>query len=77
MKENLDLVNKAPTCTDPDWLPFSTVIAKSELIGAELTVVSSKVPSLIRIRGTVVLETKMTFQVVTPDSKLKCKSLIS
>ncbi|CAG9831084.1 unnamed protein product [Diabrotica balteata] len=71
MRENLDLNRKAPSCTDQEWNAFSVIVAKSELIGAEITVVRSKVPSLLRMRGTIVLETKMTFQIVTAESKLK------
>ncbi|KAG5897844.1 hypothetical protein JTB14_011842 [Gonioctena quinquepunctata] len=70
MRQNLSLT-KAPTCTDQDWSAFSAVLAKSELVGAELKVVQSKVPSQVGLRGTIVLETKMTFQIVAQDSKLK------
>ncbi|KAJ8913689.1 hypothetical protein NQ315_007406 [Exocentrus adspersus] len=70
MRENLELTT-APSCTDADWSSFSTVVAKSELVGAEITVIRSKVPSLVGLSGTLVLETKMTFQIVTPRSELK------
>ncbi|KAF7283169.1 ribonuclease P/MRP subunit POP4 [Rhynchophorus ferrugineus] len=71
MKRNLDLVSKAPNCIDQEWNSFSVIVAKSEMVGAEIKVVRSKVPSLIGMTGTVVLETKMTFQIVNPESKLK------
>lgn len=71
MKQNLDLLSKAPSYTNQDWTSFSNILAKSELIGAELTVIKSKVPNQVGMSGTVVLETKMTFQIVTPESKLK------
>lgn len=71
MRENLDLISKAPSVGDQDWSAFSNLVAKSELIGSEITVIKSKIPNQIGITGTVVLETKMTFQIVTPDSKLK------
>ncbi|KAJ8957915.1 hypothetical protein NQ318_001912 [Aromia moschata] len=70
MRQNLDLA-RAPSCRDQEWGAFSAIVAKSELIGAELMVVKSKVPNQIGITGTVVLETKTTFQIVTPQSKLK------
>lgn len=41
------------------------------MVGCELKVVKSKVPSLIGMQGTVVLETKMSFKIVTPQNKLK------
>lgn len=47
------------------------IVAKSEMVGAELKVIKSKVPSLVGMQGTVVLETKMTFQIVTPQNQLK------
>ncbi|XP_056646053.1 uncharacterized protein LOC130451206 [Diorhabda sublineata] len=70
MRENIDMV-EVPNYLDPNWNAFSMVLAKSELVGAELTIIKSRVPSLIRMTGTVVLETKMTFQIVTPKSQLK------
>ncbi|RZC38272.1 UPF0086 domain containing protein, partial [Asbolus verrucosus] len=71
MRQNLELVDKAPNCSDQDWSNFSTILARSELIGSEIKVVASKVASQVGISGTVVLETKMTFQIVTPASKFK------
>ncbi|XP_066255833.1 ribonuclease P protein subunit p29 [Euwallacea similis] len=71
MRENLELIKQAPTCVDQDWNSFSVIVAKSEMVGADLKVVKSKVPSLIGMHGTVVLETKMSFQIVTPQDKLK------
>lgn len=73
MKQNLDLVSKAPEYTNKEWSYFSTVLAKSELIGAELTVIQSKVLNQVGMTGTVVLETKLTFNIITPQSKLKGK----
>lgn len=71
MRENLEFIKKVPKCTDPEWTNVSTVLAKSELIGAEVEISRSKVPSQVGIKGIIVLETKMTFQIVTPASKLK------
>ncbi|XP_044763095.1 ribonuclease P protein subunit p29 [Coccinella septempunctata] len=71
LRQNLDFPKKTPTYQDQDWLNFTTIIAKSELIGAEVTVVRSKVPTQIGMTGILVLETKMTFQLVTPASQLK------
>lgn len=76
MRQNLDLIEKAPTFSQQDWNSFSNIVAKSELIGAELTVIKSKVPNQVGMVGTVVLETKMTFQIVTPQSKLKGNSIM-
>lgn len=74
MRENLDLLSKAPSFTHQDWNSFSNIVAKSELIGSELTVIKSKVPNQVGMTGTVILETKMTFQIVTQQSKLKSKT---
>ncbi|KAJ3618855.1 hypothetical protein MTP99_005660 [Tenebrio molitor] len=71
MRQNLELAGPAPNCGDQDWSNFSTILARSELIGSEIKVVRSQVPSHVGLNGTVVLETKMTFQVVTPQSKFK------
>lgn len=66
MRQNLDCVAiRAPDCVEADWPNVSTILARSELIGAEVTVVRSTVPTYVGITGTVVLETKMTFQIVT------------
>lgn len=73
MRENLEILRKAPKCTDPEWTNVNTVLAKSEFVGAEVEITRSKVPSQVGIRGIIVLETKMTFQIVTPASKLKSK----
>ncbi|XP_023019278.1 ribonuclease P/MRP subunit POP4 [Leptinotarsa decemlineata] len=70
MRQNLSLF-KVPQCIDQEWSTFSSVLAKSELVGAELTVIKSKIPSQVGMSGTVILETKMTFQIVVNDSKLK------
>lgn len=72
MRENLEMI-KAPNCVDQEWNVFSTIVAKSELVGAEMTIIKSKVPSQVGMSGTVILETKMTFQIVTRESKLKSK----
>lgn len=73
MRQNLDLIdgNHAPDCASPEWASFSTILAKSELIGAEITIVKSNSPTLVGMTGTIVYETKMTIQIVTPQSKLK------
>lgn len=70
MRENLE-GDKVPTCQNQEWAAFSVTLAKSELIGAEITVVRSKNTNLVNKTGTVVLETKETFQIVTPKSELK------
>lgn len=73
MRQNLNLIPKAPSHTQQEWAAFSNILAKSELIGAQVTVIKSKVPNQVGMMGIVVLETKMTFQIVTPQSKLKSK----
>ncbi|XP_018564481.1 ribonuclease P protein subunit p29 [Anoplophora glabripennis] len=70
MRQNLEIA-KAPSCNDQEWNAVSAIVAKSELVGAEMTIIKSKVPSQVGMSGVVVLETKMTFQIVTPQSKLK------
>lgn len=50
---------------------FSTILSKSELVGAETTVVRSKIPTQVGLSGTIVLETKQTLQIVTPKNQLK------
>ncbi|KYB27036.1 ribonuclease P protein subunit p29 [Tribolium castaneum] len=71
MRQNLELAGRAPHCSEQDWANFSAVLAKSELIGSEIKVARSKCPSHVGLTGTVVLETKMTFQIVTQQSQLK------
>lgn len=71
MRSNLETVRGAPSCTDVSWSGFSVLLAKSEIIGAEVTVTRSKSPSLVGVCGTVVLETKATLQIVNRKSQLK------
>ncbi|KAK5638579.1 hypothetical protein RI129_012874 [Pyrocoelia pectoralis] len=71
MRNNLNLYPKIPTWEDPNWTNFNITLAKSEFIGAELTVIRSKNVNQVGMRGTVVLETKATFQIVTPKNELK------
>ncbi|KAK9876374.1 hypothetical protein WA026_012685 [Henosepilachna vigintioctopunctata] len=71
MRCNLGLFKRTPNCHEQEWANFSTIVSKCELIGAEVTVIRSKVPSQIGISGVLVLETKMTFQLVTRQSKLR------
>lgn len=66
MREN---IGKPPR--NGDWSGVSTTLGKSEFVGAELSVVKSTVPTLVGVSGTVVLETKNMFQIVTKDNKLK------
>lgn len=75
MKQNLDIVSRAPGYTNQEWSYFSTIVAKSELIGAEITVIQSKVLNQVGITGTVILETKTTFNILTRQSKLKSRYL--
>lgn len=77
MRSNLELAGKMPDCQDQDWSGFSLILARSELIGSEVKVVRSKVPSQVGMQGTIVLETKMTFQIITPESQLKSKSILN
>ncbi|XP_017771566.1 PREDICTED: uncharacterized protein LOC108558971 [Nicrophorus vespilloides] len=71
MRDNLEGIHKCPEPTDAEWTNVSTILSKSELTGADITVIRSTVPNLIGTRGTIVLETKATLQIVTPNNKLK------
>ncbi|KAB0791800.1 hypothetical protein PPYR_03600 [Photinus pyralis] len=71
MRNNLALYPKIPTWEDSNWNNFNITLAKSEFIGAELTVVRSKNVNQVGMRGIVVLETKATYQIVTPKNELK------
>ncbi|XP_018326620.1 ribonuclease P protein subunit p29 [Agrilus planipennis] len=71
IKEVLGYNEKLPNYTDPHWTIFSSSLMKSEFVGAEIKVIRSNVPSLVDLSGTIVLETKATFQIVTPSNKLK------
>lgn len=73
MKQNLELAGKPPDPSHPDWNAFSILLTKSELIGAEVRVIKSKIPSQVGMSGTIVLETKMTILFVTSQNELKCK----
>lgn len=71
MRENVDFNPNVPKFTDVEWSNLSVVSAKCEFVGAEVEVIRSRSPCIVGVKGTLVLETKMTFQVVTPASKLK------
>lgn len=73
MRQNLNIPMQAPSMTFQEKIVLSNVMAKSELIGADLTVIKSKVTNQIGMKGTVILETKMSFQIITPESKQKSK----
>lgn len=73
MRENLELVNR----TEVDCSTLSTILSKSELIGAEVTIDRSIVPNYVGMQGIIVLESKSTFQIVTKKSKLKSKYLFA
>lgn len=67
---------KVPDVTDNKYAQFHSVLAKSELTGANITVEKSNNPSYVGMEGTIVLETQQTFQIVTPKNQLKSKTLI-
>lgn len=71
MRENLELAKIPPDLADKECQILNTILSKSEYVGAEIEVIRSTCPSVIGIRGTIVLETKCTFQVVTVNSQLK------
>lgn len=62
---------KVPDVTDNKYAQFHSVLAKSELTGANITVEKSNNPSYVGMEGTIVLETQQTFQIVTPKNQLK------
>lgn len=76
MRENLDYTQKVPSFEDPEWPAFSTTIGKSEFVGCEIKVVRSRNNSCVNVSGTVVLETKECFHIVTPQSKLRSKFFV-
>ncbi|KAF5271997.1 hypothetical protein FQR65_LT04978 [Abscondita terminalis] len=76
MRKNLSLYKKTPKTEDPSWNTFNVTLCKSEFVGAELTVVRSKIVNQIGMSGTVVLETKSTFQIVTSNNELKSESVL-
>lgn len=76
MDENLEFAKRAPTWTEADYTSFCAVLNKSELIGAEISIIRSSTPSYIGIKGIIVYETKFTFQIVSSDSKFKGKRTI-
>ncbi|KAI4454905.1 ribonuclease p subunit p29 [Holotrichia oblita] len=59
MYENLELVKRAPHHTESDYNSFCAVLNKSELIGAEISIIRSKVPSYVA-------ESK--FKIITKDA---------
>lgn len=73
MHENLELVNRAPDHIEADYNSFCAVLNKSELIGAEISIIRSKIPSYVGVKGIIIFETKFTFQIVTAESKFKSK----
>lgn len=73
MRNNLNIVKSIPSPQDAAWISFNSTLTKSEFAGSEITVIRSTAPSVVGISGTVVLETKCTFNIVTPKSEYKCK----
>lgn len=53
------------------FLFFSTQIHKADFHGAKVKVVRSKCPSLVGIKGIVILDTKNTFKVIGKDDILR------
>ncbi|XP_062560865.1 ribonuclease P protein subunit p29 [Armigeres subalbatus] len=62
---------KLPDVVDIQYNQLVSNILKADLHGAKLSVVRTKNPSMIGIKGIVVLETKGTFKVVSKDNKLR------
>ncbi|KAF5296320.1 hypothetical protein FQA39_LY12537 [Lamprigera yunnana] len=71
MRKNLSLYKKVPNVTHSNWNNFNITLGKSEFIGADLTVIRSKVVNQVGMTGTVVFETKATFQIVNVQNELK------
>ncbi|XP_053688269.1 ribonuclease P protein subunit p29 [Sabethes cyaneus] len=62
---------KLPNATDAQYNQFTMDILKADFHGAKMTVVRAKNPSLVGIKGIVVLETKGTFKFISKDNKLR------
>lgn len=71
MRELFDWNKKVPEVGTTEFANFVTIVNKAEYIGANINIVRSKVPSLVGKSGTIVMETKNSLRIVTPDSKLK------
>lgn len=76
MRENLDLLGNI-SALETNWNNFGVALGKCELIGANITVIRAKNTEIVDMCGTVVLETKETFQIVTKKSdRLKSKLIL-
>ncbi|XP_055531576.1 ribonuclease P protein subunit p29 [Wyeomyia smithii] len=62
---------KLPSATDPQYNQFVLDLLKADFHGAKMTIDRAKNPSLVGIKGIVVLETKGTFKIVSKDNKLR------
>lgn len=62
---------KLPDVTGSQYNQFTSDILKADYHGAKISVVRTKNPSLVGIRGIVILETKGTFKVVSKDNKVR------
>lgn len=60
-----------PNAADVQYSQFTMDLLKADFHGAKMTVVRAKNPSLVGIRGIVILETKGTFKFVSKDNKLR------
>lgn len=61
----------APEVGTTEFANFVTLVNKAEYIGADIEIVRSKVPSLVGKSGTIIMETKNSLQIITPESQLK------
>ncbi|XP_062715134.1 ribonuclease P protein subunit p29 [Aedes albopictus] len=62
---------KLPDVIESQYTQFALDILKADYHGAKISVVRTKNPSLVGIRGIVILETKGTFKVVSKDNKVR------
>lgn len=62
---------KLPDVTEAQYNQLISDILKADFHGAKISVIRAKNPSLVGIRGIVVLETKGTFKLVSKDNKVR------
>uniref|UniRef100_A0A2M4AZ71 Ribonuclease P protein subunit p29 n=1 Tax=Anopheles triannulatus TaxID=58253 RepID=A0A2M4AZ71_9DIPT len=60
-----------PDVTDSSYNMIVASLLKADYHGAKVTVVRSKQPSVVGMKGIVVLDTKGTFKIVSKDNRLR------
>ncbi|XP_065087793.1 ribonuclease P protein subunit p29 [Ochlerotatus camptorhynchus] len=62
---------RLPDVTEAQYNQLTSDILKADFHGAKISVIRAKNPSLVGIRGIVVLDTKGTFKLVSKDDKMR------